>query len=166
MKKDEQEQGLNCKTYVAAGAINIENIEHVENLFPGNPEMVASFLGGKKKEDSSKQTDEELSDLEKALRATASMAKEGYFKPQKLYIGAFQIIKEKIASDDMDTASFCRMMAKKTDLSEDLLPKNDNIRKIYFKNSSKYPNWKIEGENAESTQDIIDIAKELFRRIS
>lgn len=47
MKKDEQEQGLHCKTYVAAGAINIENIEHVENLFPGNEEMVRSVLGQK-----------------------------------------------------------------------------------------------------------------------
>lgn len=163
MNKDEQEQGLQCKTYVAAGAINIENIEHVENLFPGNPEIITSILGSKKKTEKEKKA-EELSDLEKALNAASTMAKEGFFKTQKLYIGAFQIIKERIAPD-MDTASFCRLMAKKTDLSEDLLPKNDNIRKIYFKSNCKYPNWKIEGESVESTQDIIDIAKELLRRI-
>lgn len=162
--KQMENQGLNCKTYVAAGAMNIENIEHVENLFPGSRDMIASFLGGKKKVESMDDK-EEVSDLEKALKATASMAKEGFFKPQKLYIGAFQIIKERIAPD-MDTASFCRMIAKKTDLSEDLLPKNENIRKIYFKSNSQYPNWKIEGENIESTQDIIDIAKELLRRMS
>ncbi|MBQ0049143.1 MAG: hypothetical protein KBT12_02735 [Bacteroidales bacterium] len=37
---------MNIKTYVASGAINIEHIDHVENLFPGNPEVIASVLGG------------------------------------------------------------------------------------------------------------------------
>lgn len=45
MKKEVEEQDLHCHTYVAAGAVNIENIEHVENLFPGNPEIIASILG-------------------------------------------------------------------------------------------------------------------------
>lgn len=130
----------------------------------GGTSDVMDAINRAKQIESSKQKVEELSDLEKALNAAATMAKEGFFKTQKLYIGAFQIIKERIAPD-MDTASFCRLMAKKTDLSEDLLPKNDNIRKIYFKGNCKYPNWKIEGENVESTQDIIDIAAELLRRL-
>lgn len=44
--KDEEKRTneFQCKTYVAAGAINIENIEHVENLFPGNKDIVETVL--------------------------------------------------------------------------------------------------------------------------
>ena len=47
MEKEDSSK-ISCQTYVATGAVNIGNIEHVENLFPGNPEMIASVLGGKK----------------------------------------------------------------------------------------------------------------------
>ena len=36
---------LNVHTYVAPGAINIENIEHVENLYPGSNELLAGKSG-------------------------------------------------------------------------------------------------------------------------
>lgn len=43
--KNVSTEGLHCKTYVAAGAMNIEKIEHVENLFPGNPDLIKAITG-------------------------------------------------------------------------------------------------------------------------
>lgn len=58
MKKEEMEemQKMHCHTYVAAGAVHIGNIEHVENLYPGSPELL------QKKAEPEKLTDDVLRD--------------------------------------------------------------------------------------------------------
>lgn len=40
-------QKIICGRYFASGSMNIERIDHVENLFPGNEEMVKSVLAKK-----------------------------------------------------------------------------------------------------------------------
>lgn len=53
------------KNYFASGAINIETIEHVENLFPGSPEMVEKFL---KKKSKTELIDEKLNEFINSLK--------------------------------------------------------------------------------------------------
>lgn len=160
-KEDNGLNGFSCKTYVAAGAMNIENIEHVEHLFPGNHDILSEFFG----KGSSSHTDDEVSDIDIALAAVASMAEDGRFNSQKNYYGAYKIIEERLAKG-MSTADFCKMMKSRTTLREVLLPKNDNIRKIVIKKDSKYPNWHFEGENITWIMEVTDIAKEVLNRIN
>lgn len=106
----------------------------------------------------------DYSDLELALKAVEAMALEGRFKPQKNYMAAYRLIEEFYAPG-METAEFCRLMEKKTTLTPELMPKNDNIRKIYFEKKNRYPNWTFPNEGIEWTQDITDLATELLNRI-
>lgn len=57
MNNNKEGGGISCKTYVAAGAINIENIEKVENLFPGNEEMIKAVMGAKREGEYDKNLD-------------------------------------------------------------------------------------------------------------
>lgn len=51
---------MHFKNYIASGAINIESIQHVENLFPGSPDMVEKFL---KKQSKSQIIDVKLTEF-------------------------------------------------------------------------------------------------------
>lgn len=106
----------------------------------------------------------ECSNLEFALRVVAEMAMEGNFKVQKNYIAAYRFIEEKY-SPGLETSEFCRLMESKTELNDQLLPKNENIRKIYYDRKEKFPNWTFPRENVEWSQKMIDIATELQNRI-
>lgn len=107
---------------------------------------------------------DQCSNLELALRVVAEMAMDGIFKLQKSYIAPYRFIEEKYAPG-IETSEFCRLMESKTELNIDLLPKNDNIRKIYYDKREKYPNWTFPKENVEWSQDMVDIATELQNRI-
>lgn len=108
--------------------------------------------------------DDQCSNLELALQHVAEMAKDGFFKIQKNYIAPYRFIEEKYAPG-IETSEFCRLMESTTGLSNELLPKNDNIRKIYYDRREKFPNWTFPKENVEWSQNMVDIAKELQKRI-
>lgn len=60
MEEQKENAGINCKTYVAAGAINIEHIENVQNLYPGSPDLFDALLGGRRREEERSQEDDGL----------------------------------------------------------------------------------------------------------
>lgn len=60
MEEQKESAGINCKTYVAAGAINIEHIENVQNLYPGSPDLFDALLGGRRREEEKSQEDDGL----------------------------------------------------------------------------------------------------------
>lgn len=145
-------------------------IQHIENQFifeAGSNNTIikdstfnAPVYTYKPKEDNEGQ----CSNLELALRVVAQMAMDGFFKVQKNYIAPYRFIEEKYVPG-IETSEFCRLMEGKTDLNNILLPKNDNIRKIYYDRREKFPNWTFPKENVEWCQDMIDIAEELQNRI-
>lgn len=132
---------------------------YIKNNLPG----VTAFSD---QEEERKEVEEvKASKLEMALQAIASLALEGAFKPQKNYIAAYRIVEERYAKG-IETSEFCRLMEKKTSLPAELLPKNDNIRKIYYERKPDYPNWSFPQEGAEWTQDMTDLATRILQRIN
>ncbi len=156
---EEEMKGIIFNAPVSVGTfVKVESgSTYIKNNFPN----VTKY--NEREEDEKELNEAKMSNLEKALRVVAEMANEGYFKPQKNYIAPYRVIVENY-SPSMETAEFCRLMESKTDLSKELLPKNDNIRRIYFE-KDKYPNWQFLGEGAEWTQSVIDIATEMLKRI-
>lgn len=94
MKKEDIE-GMHVKTYVASGAINIEHIDHVENLFPGNPDIIASVLGGKKVA-KKELTDDDLRDKINAVMPRITSNRHWFAIIKVL------MLKGKVAYDDFE----------------------------------------------------------------
>lgn len=145
--------GIRTYVKVEKGGINIQEVHHFH-------QAKACLNEGKEN-----VATDERSDLEKALLVVAEMAKEGCFKVQKDYFGAFKIIEERMANG-LTTSEFCELMRQKTDLPDVLLPKNENIRKLYAEPKALYPNWKILKESITWVQKITDIAREILLRVS
>lgn len=171
MKMDNQ--GLNCKTYVAAGAMNIENIEHVENLFPGSREMIESILSAKKKEEATERKDAEVLSADDKLMSKLGAA---VITPLDRFYAGIRYVKESgIAKHDYEYAavkfridsfhlfeklsnnSFVSMLMESGAFTEEDCPKADNIKKVMIE--GEYPNWRLLGKSCDSLSQLFNVVK-------
>lgn len=168
-----EKQGLNCKTYVAAGAMNIENIEHVENLFPGNREMIASFLSGKKNAETVEKQAVEVESaddkLMNKLGATVITPLDRFYAGIRLVKESgivkhdyeYAAIKFRIDSfhlfDKLSNNSFVSMLVGSGAFTEEDCPKADNIKKVMIE--GEYPNWRLLGKSCDSLSQLFNIVK-------
>lgn len=151
-------QPINFNTYInfEAGAISIETI----NI--GLPHEV---FEGQKKKNNVATPNRNLSDMERAMHIVEEMAMEGMFRIKKRYFAVYKIIEEKFMHG-MTTKTFCDIMERVTNLPQDKLPQNDQIRRVSCKKDFKYPNWKFSAPDDTKLAHIFtSYAQELLKRM-
>lgn len=77
MEKNKLE-GTKIEKYFAPGTLYIENIEYVENLFPGDPELIKQVLGKQKgQSEEALETEDDMAEVKEKLNYMFPKGKVG-----------------------------------------------------------------------------------------
>lgn len=158
---------MNIKTYVAAGAINIENIAHVENLFPGSPDLISSVLAKHKSANAPSQTSQDstkLSLTERLIEAIRQLVDEKEIQSKQEFAALYQITNESIL-EGVKKAEFVRLVCGDIEMDESIRPSEDNLKKVVF-HANRFPDWRIDGLDYDKTLRFVRLARKLLDKMN
>ncbi len=162
LKKDAE--GVQIGTYVAEGAMNIQTIEHVENLLPGSIEKLKSLVQDienkviepepeSEKVEHTEPKAEAQTEKEDTLpkdwciAGIKEMARAGHLKASYDWAAVNEIIKEKTPFKSQTPSELESMVNEAgIDIPEHLACVANNFRRIIIQ--GKFPEWSVKGYDA------------------
>lgn len=155
----EDKKELMCETYVAAGAINIQRIEKVENLFPGSPEIIASVLGGKEKATKMK------SPVEAVTESIQALVQQEILCQKQDFALLYKLELEFALLGVLSQNEYCDKINKWMTLDDSIAPTRQCM-KAYALGNGTYPDWHLDGGLKDTlTSHIHAVAKGFIREM-